>query len=347
MFKNKLLFLLLFIVLILSACGAEVEEFRAGDIKDDFCGTHLNYQYCKCAFHGDFCEQIAMNKKEAKKFVNEEYDKWVEKEKQNFANQCIDDNGIYENDGCEYCDDDESALDGRCEKIKDDHSEELESEEVKDLSEDGTCKYDSDCNAICEGDIMWKMGCNPRENICVKTFDTDCSTNMETFGDLSFSMVCETGECSRNITKIKAKRHDLEIEKKKYSDELKEMNAYRDDLKNVMLDANKYCLNGIADMTNLVIVEFATRVASIMAGGIPDLASASVDYVNDALGKLSAYNNGIPEEGQRLKPHEYIKLNCDLYNYFKTELSGSDSEIDEILENAKRTDDLLNGLPVL
>ena len=46
-----------------------------------------------------------------------------------------------------------------------------------------------------------------------------------------------------------------------------------------MLDANKSCINGIADMTNLAIFEFSTRIASLMAGGLPDLASASLDYL--------------------------------------------------------------------
>ncbi len=341
--KNKFQFLLLFIIFVLSACGGDVISFQAGDIRDDFCGVHLNYQYCKCAFHNDFCDVVAMSKGEAKKYVNEEYDKWIEKEKLNFAGQCRNDNGIYDDGSCEYCDDDKEVIDGKCEKTKKTESEDDNVKETK-----GECKYDDDCNAICDGNIMWKMGCNARDDTCEKTFDTDCASNRETFGDLSFQMVCKSGECIRDNAKIKAKRGDLEIEKKKDSDELKALNAKRDSLKNVMLDANKNCLNGLANMTNVAIVEFATRVASITAGGIPDLASASVDYFGDALNKLYAYTKDVsPSEEQKLKPNEYIKLNCDLYDYFKTELDDSDEQLDEILEDAKRVDGLLKDLPIL
>jgi len=55
----------------------------------------------------------------------------------------------------------------------------------------------------------------------------------------------------------------------------------------------------------------------------------------------------VPSGNEKLKPDEYIKLNCDLYDYFKTELAGSDSEVDEIVENARRADEVLKSLPVL
>ncbi len=344
-FKVKSFFLFFSLTFILSACAGEIVEFQAGDIKDDFCGIHLNYQYCKCAFHNEFCEEIAMNKKEAKKYVNQEYDRWVEKEKQNFATKCYSDNGIYDDDKCEYCQEGEKAVDGECVK-KRGEDEEL-SDDNQGAGENGECKYDSDCDAICEGDTKWKMGCNARTNTCEKTFDTDCTANMENFGELSFSMICVNGECARDNESIRAKRDELKKLKENYSNELKDLNARRDDLKNVMLDANKNCLNGIADMTDVAIIEFAARVASITAGGIPDLASASVDYFNDAMNRLYGYTKSTPNGEQKLKPDEYIKLNCDLYNYFKTELSNSDIDVDEIIENAKEVDAELKALPVL
>jgi hypothetical protein len=135
-----------------------------------------------------------------------------------------------------------------------------------------------------------------------------------------------------------------------------------------MLDSNKNCLNGLADMTNLAIMEFATRVGSILAGGIPDvaamtanaasvasglvvenvknLASAAVDYAGFAVQKLSAYEQGVPvDEEKKLKPHEYIKLNCDLYQYFKGVIAESDIELEMALEKAREVDVLLRSLP--
>lgn len=48
------------------------------DIKNDFCGVHINYQYCKCAFHNEYCGSIGMDKSEAKTYVYAEYNKWLD-----------------------------------------------------------------------------------------------------------------------------------------------------------------------------------------------------------------------------------------------------------------------------
>ncbi len=210
---------------------------------------------------------------------------------------------------------------------------------------DGECKYDSDCDAICESDVMWKMGCNARINSCEKTFDTDCSADEEMFGEMSFGKICSTGACVRDDASISAMSTKLTSEKKKASDEVKSINARRDDLTNVMLDTNKNCINGIADMTNVAIIEFSTRIASLMAGGLPSAADAAVDYAGDALNKLYAYSDGTPPEEKKLKPHEYIKLNCDLYNHFKAELTASGQELDDALEEARTIDAQLDALP--
>ena len=121
-------------------------------------------------------------------------------------------------------------------------------------------------------------------------------------------------------------------------------------------------------MTNVAIIEFSTRIASVLAGGIPDiaamtasaaekaggllekhvenLAGAAVDYAGEALNRLYNYQSGEPQEEERkLKPHEYIKLNCDLYNYFKEVQAESDIDLDIVLENAREVDSLLQVLP--
>jgi len=86
---------------------------------------------------------------------------------------------MYDKRGCEYCDEGEIVIDGKCKKGNEEETG-AEVEEEKELAE-GECKYDSDCAAICEGNTMWKMGCNAQNNSCEKTFDTDCITNMGTF----------------------------------------------------------------------------------------------------------------------------------------------------------------------
>lgn len=110
----KKLSLLLFVftgALVFSGCGSSVdstEVFRR-DIKNDFCGPVMNFRYCKCAFHGEFCEEIKMSKKEADDHVQAEFEKWKEKELEAFAKKCESpyNNAVYifaGGDGkCSYC----------------------------------------------------------------------------------------------------------------------------------------------------------------------------------------------------------------------------------------------------
>jgi len=335
---KKIVFLFFVVGLFLTACGSG-EKFQKGDIKDDFCGVYINYQYCKCAFHNDFCDEIGMKKGAANDYVHEEYNKWVGQERENFKNDCEKNGGIYSSDKCKHCESPKVAQDGKCIKPEEGEVSDNEGED------EGECKYDSDCSPICEGSIMWKRGCNPRGNICEKTFDTDCQGEVESFGELNFPKICQNGECMRDTGKIGNKKRELEEEKKRLSSEVKSINAKRDDLNSAMMDANKNCINGIADMTNVAILEFATRIAAL-SGGFPNFTDVLPDYINDNLNKAYAYMSGEPaEEEKKLKPHEYIKLNCDLYEHFKGMLSETDKELDQTIEDAKKIDEQFNQLP--
>ncbi len=373
---NFKLFSVLFVVLILLSGCAEKTSYKKGDIKDVFCGFGISAQYCKCAFHNDYCDDINMSKREAKKYVNEKYDLWEENRFEGFKENCRAGNGIIKGKNCIQCDFGEIAQNGKC--VDSDEIDLIEEDEGNDSDESadaegsgvikGECKYDSDCDAICEGDVMWKMGCNPRENKCIKTFDTDCYSDAESFGEYSFPKICQAGACVRDENSIRAQKDKLIAEKKLWSDTVKEINSVRDGIRQAMLDSNKNCINGIADMTNVAIVEFATRIASVLAGGIPDvaamtasaaedaagllqsniedLAGSAVDYVGDGLNKLYAYQQGVPTaEEKKLKPHEYIKLNCDLYHYFIGVQAESDEDLRQALENANIADAAINLLP--
>ncbi len=67
---KKILILGIFIF-FLSGCDSERK-----DIKDNFCGVHINFQYCKCAFHDEHCAAIKMDSEEAEDYVYEKYDEW-------------------------------------------------------------------------------------------------------------------------------------------------------------------------------------------------------------------------------------------------------------------------------
>lgn len=336
----KKILIVSFAVFFLSGCGEKSE------IKDTFCGLGIDARYCKCAFHSEYCESLGMSKGEAKNYVYEKYDEWKNPDLDKLKEECTAKNGVFYGRTCMLCKQNEVATDTKCVPA-DEVSDEIidEDDEISDEVAKGECKYDSDCEAVCEGDTAWKRGCNARTNLCENTFDTDCAVETETFGDMQFSKMCSTGVCVRDDGAIAQERAKLEGIKNEMSDEVKAINARRNDLTNVMLDANKNCLNGLADMTNVAILEFATRVGSIMAGGFPDLASASVDYVNDAINKMFATTSDDVSAEKKLKPHEYIKLNCGLYDHFKLLLVATDAELDEALENARKADELLQQLP--
>lgn len=78
-------------------------RFTKPDIKDDFCGPVMNYQYCKCAFHDEFCDAIGMDSNAADKYVREEYDKWVDEQREQFKQNCLAGGGIYTKDECVQC----------------------------------------------------------------------------------------------------------------------------------------------------------------------------------------------------------------------------------------------------
>jgi hypothetical protein len=328
----KKISLILLTVFILSGCG------NKSDIKDNFCGLGIDARYCKCAFHGEYCENLGMSKGEAKDHVYEKYDEWKNPDLDKLKEECAAKNGAFFGRTCMLCKNGETVVDNKCVVAEDSESEESAVEE-------GECKYDNECPATCEGNIKWKRGCNARTNTCENTFDTNCSSDVETFGEFAVSKICTNGECVRDEKNINQKRSELEAIKKNMSDEVKAINAQRDDLKNVMLDANKNCINGIADMTNVAILEFSTRIASVMAGGFPDIASASVDYVSDALNKISAAVDTEAPEDKKLKPEEYIKLNCDLYKHFSDLLAATDDELESSLKSAEDADEQLKLLP--
>jgi len=83
-------YILLFLILGLALSGCSGK----GDIKNNFCGIHINFQYCKCAFHNEYCDSIGMSKSEAKTYVYSEYDKWKNPVEEKY--------GIIEKDGKLY-----------------------------------------------------------------------------------------------------------------------------------------------------------------------------------------------------------------------------------------------------
>ena len=110
-YMNRLIKLAGLVVLSIAVSGcifganniARTESFNYPDIKDDFCGVDMDFRYCKCAFHGEYCDDIGMSKREADNYVQEAYDKWIADKLADFSSACTQGGGFFDKDECSYC----------------------------------------------------------------------------------------------------------------------------------------------------------------------------------------------------------------------------------------------------
>jgi hypothetical protein len=192
-------------------------------------------------------------------------------------------------------------------------------EETKETEETKSCEYDSDCEPICEGDVMWKRGCNPRTNKCENTFDTDCSTSKVTVGSKVYSKSCANGACTTDA--IKEQLLALKTEK---SDQVKALIAKKQTAQQVMMDANKKCINGLAEVTNKLIIDTGLSLAS-PAKKLADVAS---DVTNSLL-------DNMVDDSKRMNAEEFIALNCKLYESLKNDIRIIENKIDKLAKEAE------------
>lgn len=68
----------------------ESYTYKMPDVRNDYCGVHINYQYCKCAFHGDYCEAVGLDKYGARSRVMGEFRTWVGDQIESMARNCLD-----------------------------------------------------------------------------------------------------------------------------------------------------------------------------------------------------------------------------------------------------------------
>ena len=140
---------------------ASFEAFNQPSIKNDFCGTPaMKFQYCKCAFHGQYCDSVGMESGSANNYVQSGFNSWVGARKKEAADVCKNKGGAWKGNGCEYCDPPTFLWSGGCKSVIDLCSEDPN---IKFNTEAGRCecKYgwelmnDNTCEAICPEDEPW------------------------------------------------------------------------------------------------------------------------------------------------------------------------------------------------
>jgi hypothetical protein len=247
------------------------------------------------------------------------------------------------------------------------------------LSGDGDCTYDSDCPAICEGDILWKMGCNPRTGDCEKTFDTDCSATVDTLAGFDFPQTCMNGVCVRNEADIAAVRSELTALQQDISANVKGLIAYRQEVNAQKLDANAKCLNALADVTNMFIIDSALRLGSVINSGITYVAkgsslvtstttltyqnnelvgitkiSTNFNFGNDVAGAMGDYAGQVTEKmyaitaaeqaGTKPPVEDYIAFYCHYNEYLGEVLDVTGAQLDQQVAMAQVLESQINAL---
>ncbi|MCK5061078.1 hypothetical protein KAR28_00845 [Candidatus Parcubacteria bacterium] len=152
--KACMVFLSLFLLILLTGCGeksGKMVKFEKPDIKDSFCGPIMDYRYCKCAFHNEFCDDLGISSNTANTYVRNEYDRWVAHLLKQFESDCKAGQGIFHpKDKCEYCQHPYIKQGNEC--VDPDKKE--EDEEEIGFKLDGP--FDSNCNPTSEFETGWK-----------------------------------------------------------------------------------------------------------------------------------------------------------------------------------------------
>ena len=181
--------LLLFagLALVLTGCSnkgyGQATKFSYPDIKDDFCGVQINFQYCKCAFHNEFCDAIGLKKGAANDYVQSEFDKWLSLQLASFGDNCVAQGGIFKKDKCQYCDEGYLAKDGNCVSAADE-SQATEEEFVPDGPLTADCKIKPD-----EFDQDWKKYSDIDEVIPFEERSYEAKQTLTTYETMVAKMV--------------------------------------------------------------------------------------------------------------------------------------------------------------
>ncbi|MBN2095935.1 hypothetical protein JW752_00880 [Candidatus Peregrinibacteria bacterium] len=148
------------------------------DIKNEFCGVHIDFRYCKCAFHGQYCDELGIDSAASNSWVYSQWDVWKEKMKSQFMTGCLQGGGIAKDNGCLWCEDKgEFNWQGECGNIAELCSEDPN---VTFNTETARCECrvgfnllsDKTCESICPTDVPgWTYDPDSNRCICAKGYE--------------------------------------------------------------------------------------------------------------------------------------------------------------------------------
>ena len=229
--------------------------------------------------------------------------------------------------------------------------DEDEDEDEED-TEEGECKYDSDCDSICEGNTYWKMGCNARTNMCEKTFDTNCLDEETLIGEFTFPKLCDlSAQCIDDTSTIKAIKSTLTGDANSFQTLMQNVETARKQSLN-------NCLSALSDVTNKFIIDSAITFSGLAGlrvntsyqsmanfskyvqpsgSTVASLATAQVtgpvQGLLDKLGSIAIAD--VTGDAPKMPVEQYIDLHCNASKTLATEHARLAVERDKLIGLAK------------
>lgn len=138
--------------------GTEMSRYKVPDVKDAYCGVVINFQYCKCAFHNEYCDGIGLDPSTARTYVTQEFRNWNRERIKVMGEQCLRTGGHWNKSSwsCTTCTEGDVLNGSRCQAPKKSDSEKLECQlALKNIKTDWE-KY-SDFDDRLGGDVSYEV----------------------------------------------------------------------------------------------------------------------------------------------------------------------------------------------
>lgn len=128
------LFLILSFIVPIAHAGSKKTPYEVPSVKDDYCGIVMNFQYCKCAFHNEFCKNINLSPGSAHAYVQKEFREWNREQIQEMAQKCQRSGGYWNqsNWSCLTCTDGDVLEGTKCVPPEKSDAENTEKEECRE-----------------------------------------------------------------------------------------------------------------------------------------------------------------------------------------------------------------------
>ncbi len=187
----------------------------------------------------------------------------------------------------------------------------------------GECRFDSDCDPLCEGTVLWAQGCDARTNKCVKTFDDDCAKVSFPVAGYTFPGVCARGPqalfCTVSKAALQAQKDELVAEGNDYTADMQETTRLRQHFV-------KECLDTLADVTDKFIIDSAMMLKKMPTKMFSVLSSNLQKLINYGLDKA------IGADKPNMSPEEYIAWTCNMSKVLDTDHALLDKKRGQVLD---------------